>query len=231
MPSRNRACPFGHWPYRARGTQSRMIQGRRDACVSTRMRAQHGRRECNVVLDKLRPREADRLSRRRAALTLGAGVAAMALVAGTIVALVAPQVVVGTTPTVADSTCQDAWTGAAGTTDWNTATNWSTGIPNSTSIHACVTGHATVLLTGVSLSVGQLTISAGSSLTIGAGATGPTAATLRRVVRRGERRDAERRPRDRRRRTDARRCGDQHGKPHRGRHRHRRRDRLQHPDQ
>ena len=122
--------------------------------------------------------EADRLSRRRAAVTLGAGVAAMVLVAGTIVALVAPQVVVGTTPTVADSSCQDTWTGAAGTTDWNTATNWSTGIPNSTSVHACITGHATVLLTGASLSVGQLTVSAGSSLTIGAGATGPTAATL-----------------------------------------------------
>ena len=182
-------------------------------------------------LGRLRPREAGRRSRRRAAGTLGAGVAATALVAGTIVALDVPQVVVGTTPTVADSTCQDAWTGAAGTTDWSTATNWSTGVPNSTSVHACITGDATVLLTGASFSVGQLTVSAGSSLTIGAGATGPGAATLR--VSSGVENDGTLsvRPRDRRRRTDARRHGDQHGNPHRGRHRHRRGRRRHHPHQ
>ena len=128
-------------------------------------------------LGRRRPREAGRRSRRRAAGTLAAGIAATALVAGTIVALDVPQVVVGTTPTVADSTCQDTWTGAAGTTDWSTATNWSTGVPNGTGVHACITGDATVLLTGASFSVGQLTVSAGSSLTIGA--TGPGAAVLR----------------------------------------------------
>jgi Big-like domain-containing protein len=109
---------------------------------------------------------------------LGAGVAAMALVAGTIGALDAAEIVVGTTPTAADSSCQDTWTGAAGTTDWNTATNWSTGVPDSTSVHACITGHVTVLLGDASLSVGELTVSAGSSLTIGTGGTGATSASL-----------------------------------------------------
>ncbi len=109
---------------------------------------------------------------------LGAGVAAVMLVAGTIIAFGAPEGVVGTTPTAAGASCQDTWTGAARTTDWNTATNWSTGVPDSADVHVCITGNAPVVLAGGSLTVGELTILAGSSLTIGTGVSSATAASL-----------------------------------------------------
>jgi len=100
------------------------------------------------------------------------------LVAGTIIAFGAPEGVVGTTPTAAGASCQDTWTGAARTTDWNTATNWSTGVPDSADVHVCITGDAPVVLAGASLTVGELTIPAGSSLTIGTGVSSATAASL-----------------------------------------------------
>ena len=51
-------------------------------------------------------------------------------------------------------------------------------MPNGTDVDACISGNADVTLTGASFSVGELTVSAGSSLTIGtiAPATAPTAA-------------------------------------------------------
>jgi large repetitive protein len=130
-----------------------------------------------VVLGELRSRGADHLSGRRRLATFGAGIAATVLVAGIFAALDAAQVVVGTTPTVADSSCQDTWTGAARTSDWNTLTNWSTGVPNGSTVHACITGDAAVILADASVSVGELTISTGSSLTVGASGTATTTTT------------------------------------------------------
>jgi len=109
----------------------------------------------------------------------------MVLVSGIFAALDAAEVVVGTTPTVAESNCQDTWTGAARTTDWNTLTNWSSGIPNDTSVHACITGHAAVVLADASVSVGELNISAGSGLTIAASGTATDAATAATGLRVG----------------------------------------------
>ena len=74
--------------------------------------------------------------------------------------------------------CNDNWTGAAATTDWNTAANWSAGIPNSTGTDACIPGDATVVVPHASFAIGELTVSTGSSLTIGVGSTASTAATL-----------------------------------------------------
>jgi hypothetical protein len=114
----------------------------------------------------------------RVARTLGAGLAGMVLVVGTITALDAAAAVVGTTSAVANLSCNDTWTGAAATTDWNTATNWSAGVPQSTSADACITDHATVVVSDASFSIGELTVSAGSSLTVDGGGPGATAASL-----------------------------------------------------
>ncbi len=145
--------------------------------MSTRTLAQHRRRECNVGLGEFRLRAAERPSLRRMAKVLGAGAASMVVVVGTIAALDAAAVM-GSTPPVSVLSCHDTWTGAAATTDWNTATNWSAGIPDSTSIDACITGDATVVVSGASFSIGELTVSAGSSLTVGRSGPGATAATL-----------------------------------------------------
>ena len=64
-----------------------------------------------MVLGELRSWGADHLSGRRRLATFGAGIAATVLVAGIFAVLDVAQVVVGTTPTVADSSCQDTWTG------------------------------------------------------------------------------------------------------------------------
>ncbi len=101
----------------------------------------------------------------------------MVVVAGTIAALDAAAVM-GSTPPVAALSCNDNWTGAAATADWNTAANWSAGIPNSTSIDACIPRDATVVVPDASFAIGELTVSTSSSLTIGVGGTASTAATL-----------------------------------------------------
>ncbi len=130
-----------------------------------------------MVLGEARLRVAGRLSLRHTARMLCVGAATMVVVAGTIATLDAAAVMGSTTP-VAPLSCNDNWTGAAATTDWNSATNWSAGIPDSTSVDACITGHATVVVSGASFSIGELTVSAGSSLTVGGNGTGATAASL-----------------------------------------------------
>ena len=65
--------------------------------------------------------------------------------------------------------CNDNWVGGGASGDWDSAANWSTGVPNGTDVSACITGNASVTLTDVSSSIGALTVTAGSSLTIGAG--------------------------------------------------------------
>lgn len=79
--------------------------------------------------------------------------------------------------------CTDIWTGGAGTTDWATAGNWSTGlVPVGTGVDACIPGGTTVLDQSATITVGELTIAKGSSLTVGAGGgapeSGSSAATL-----------------------------------------------------
>ena len=139
--------------------------------------AQYRRRECAVGLGHCRVQAGEHQSLRRVARTLGAGVAGVLLVAGTITALGAGAAV-GPPAASADLSCNDTWTGAAATTDWNTAANWSAGVPQSTSVHACITGDATVVVSGASFAIGALTVSAGSSLTIGGNGPGATAASL-----------------------------------------------------
>ena len=67
--------------------------------------------------------------------------------------------------------CNDNWTGGGPSGDWDSAANWTTGVPNGAGVDACIAGNADVTLSDASFSVGELTVSAGSSLTIGAAAT------------------------------------------------------------
>jgi hypothetical protein len=67
--------------------------------------------------------------------------------------------------------CTDTWTGGAGTTDWSTAGNWSGGVPDATAVDACIPGGSTVVDQNAAMVVGELTVSKGSSLTVGTGAT------------------------------------------------------------
>jgi hypothetical protein len=64
--------------------------------------------------------------------------------------------------------CTDIWTGSAGTTDWGTAGNWSTGVvPDAMSAEACIPGGTTVVDQNGPITLGELTIAKGSSLTVG----------------------------------------------------------------
>ncbi len=122
----------------------------------------------------LRLRLSERGSGRRLVRKLAAGAASVIVVTGTITVLgVGVTLVESAPPAAAALTCNDNWTGTAGTTDWNTATNWSAGVPNSSS-DACIGGSATVVIPNASFSVSELTVSSGSTLTVGAsGGTTP----------------------------------------------------------
>lgn len=76
--------------------------------------------------------------------------------------------------------CTDTWTGGAGTTDWGTAGNWSTGVPDATGVDACIPAGATVVDQNAAVTVGELTVAKGGSLSVGTeGApTGSAGATL-----------------------------------------------------
>ena len=76
--------------------------------------------------------------------------------------------------------CTDTWTGAAGTADWGMAANWSAGVP-ATAVDACIPGGTTVVDHSAAITVQELTVAKGSSLTVGTGAasaSGSTGATL-----------------------------------------------------
>ncbi len=124
-------------------------------------------------------RSADRLSLRRWARTLGGGIASLVVVAGTITAFGAAVVGVDSAPAAAALSCNDNWTGgdAGNPTSWNDTLNWSAGIPNSGSVDACIGGDATVVVPNAGFSVGELTVSTGSTLTVGASG-GTTVASL-----------------------------------------------------
>jgi len=114
------------------------------------------------------------------ARTLGAGAASIVLLAGTITAFGAAITALDSAPAAAALTCNDNWTGGAGTSDWNTATNWSNGVPASSGASdndACISGGATVVIPNAAISINELTVSSGSTLTVGVSG-GTTAATL-----------------------------------------------------
>ena len=105
-------------------------------------------------------------------------VSGLVVVAGTTIAFGAASLVQGSPPPAETLSCNDNWTGAGPAADWASAANWTTGVPNGTSVNACIAGDAAVLVTNGSFSIGELTVSAGSSLAIGTGATPGTTASL-----------------------------------------------------
>ena len=122
----------------------------------------------------LRLRLSERGSGRRLARKLAAGAASIIVVTGTITVLGVGVAVIDSAPAAAALSCTDNWTGTAGTSDWNTATNWSAGIPNSSS-DACIGGSSTVVIPNASFSVAELTVSSGSTLTVGVSGGTPVA--------------------------------------------------------
>ena len=110
--------------------------------------------------------------------TVGAVVSGLVVVAGATIAFGAASLVQGSPPPAETLSCNDNWTGAGSTADWASAANWTAGVPNGTSVNACIAGDAAVLLPNGSFSIGELTVSAGSSLAIGTGATAGTTASL-----------------------------------------------------
>jgi Big-like domain-containing protein len=137
---------------------------------ATRTLAQYGRRECSVELGESLLRVAERWSVRLRATVVGAGFAVLVLVAGTFTGLGSAAATGGATSAAAPVawSCDDLWTGSAGTTEWNSATNWSAGVPDDGS-SACIPGGATVVVPDASFSVGKLTVSVGATLDVGAG--------------------------------------------------------------
>jgi large repetitive protein len=114
---------------------------------------------------------------RRAAAKLGVVAAGLLVVAGTTTVFDASSFVLGSSPPTETLSCTDTWTGSGLSGDWDAATNWTTGVPNSTSADVCLSGGANVVLSDASFSIGELTVSAGSTLTIGNG-NGDTKAGL-----------------------------------------------------
>ena len=117
------------------------------------------------------------MSLRRSAKRLGAVVAALLVAAGTTIVFDASSFVSGSAPPTETLRCNDTWLASGTAGDWDTAANWSSGVPNGTGIDACISGNANVVLADASFSVGQLTVSAGSSLTIGTDPASTTTAT------------------------------------------------------
>ncbi len=123
---------------------------------------------------------AARGSLRTPARRIAAGVAGLMVVAGTITSYGLTDI--GVAP-AADATlsCTDQWTGAGGTNDWDTAANWSTGVPDGTGVDVCLSAGATVVVQRGTFSVGELTVSRDSALTVGAAdaaGAGPTGTRL-----------------------------------------------------
>ena len=108
-----------------------------------------------------------RTSLRRSAGRVGAVVAALLVATGTTIVFDASSFVSGSAPPTDTLSCNDSWIGSGSLGDWDSATNWSTGVPSGGGVDACISGNADVVLTDASFSIGELTVSAGSSLTIG----------------------------------------------------------------
>ncbi len=148
-----------------------------------------GPREGSVGLRDAGVQCTGRRSRRLVARRLGAVVAGLLVVAGTTTVFDASSAVLGSAPPSETLSCNDNWVGGGTAGDWDSAANWSTGVPNGTGVDVCISGNANVTLSDATHSVGELTVSAGSSLTIGTAATGPAdGAELDPLVRPAEQR-------------------------------------------
>ena len=130
-----------------------------------------GRRDARVQGTARRPHPT--VARRVAAVVAG-----FLVVAGTTTVFDASSTVFGSAPPTETLSCNDTYVGSGTSGDWDSAANWSAGVPDGADVNACIIGNADVTLTGASFSVAELTVSSGSSLTIGtiAPATAPTAA-------------------------------------------------------
>ena len=118
-------------------------------------------------------RGARRGAHRHSFRNLGAAVAGLVVVAGSLAIYGATGT--GVAP-AADTVlgCTDTWTGGGGTTDWNTDANWSAGVPDAAGVDACIPGGATVVDQDATAVVGELTVAKGSTLSVGTGGTGDT---------------------------------------------------------
>lgn len=134
----------------------------------SRRARQHGRWEGIVGPRHPTRPGVQRGAHRRTVRNLGATVAGLGIVAGGLV--VSGAVGIGTAP-AADTalSCTDTWTGGAATTDWGTAGNWSAGVPDAGAVDACIPSGASVVDQNAAITVGELTVAKGSSLTVGAG--------------------------------------------------------------
>ena len=121
-------------------------------------------------------RSRERRPLRRLAGRLGFVVAGLLIVAGTTTVFDASSFVSGSAPQAQKLGCNDTWSGGA-VGDWDSAANWTAGVPNSTAADVCISGNAHVLLSAASFSIGKLTVSAGSTLTVGTSTTSPTTTT------------------------------------------------------
>jgi len=95
--------------------------------------------------------------------------AGLLVVAGTTTVFDASSLVLGSAPPTETLSCNDSWTGSSPSGVWDSAANWTAGVPNGASVDACITGNANVTLSDSSFSIGELTVSVGSSLTIDTG--------------------------------------------------------------
>jgi large repetitive protein len=116
-------------------------------------------------------RGAGRRPSRPVARRAGVVVAGLLVVAGTTTAFDASSLVLGSAPPAEALHCSDNWIGTGPSGDWDWAANWSAGVPDGPGVDACISGNASVTLSDASVSVGELTVSADSSLTIGSAVT------------------------------------------------------------
>ncbi len=114
---------------------------------------------------------------RRSARRFGVVAAGLLIVAGTTTLFDASSFGSGSAPPTEALSCNDTWTGGSTSADWDSAANWTTGVPSGTNVDVCISGDANVLLSDSSFAIGELTVSAGSSLTIGSPHTTGSAAT------------------------------------------------------
>ena len=123
--------------------------------------------ECSVGLRNVGLRGQERRPLRRSARRCGVVAAGFVIVAGTTTLFDASSFVSGSAPPTESLSCNDTWTGRGPSAEWSSAANWTTGVPNGTGVDVCIPGNANVLLSDSSFAIGELTVSAGSSLTVG----------------------------------------------------------------
>jgi large repetitive protein len=152
-----------------------MERGTPDCARANGCLSEVGPREGSVKRREARVQGAARRSQWSVARQVGAVAAGLLVVAGMTAVFDASSTVLGSAPPGETLNCNDNWVGGGGAAgDWDSAANWSAGVPSGPDVGACITGNANVTLTDASSSIGALTVSPGSSLTIGAGTSAAT---------------------------------------------------------